>query len=94
MAVAPCSGRSCVCRGWDQGWGSLYSEVTWETPVNRMTHWWTDTTENIIFPQLCWRAVMIIINLHEISVNLHQGHTFHNISGYQYGIFLQGKFAA
>ena len=50
--------------GW--GHGTLYSEVHCimgngqigpSTAVDRMTDWWTDTTENITFPQLHLGAV-------------------------------------
>ena len=38
--------------------GSNASWATWNPPpVDRMTDWWTDTTENITFLQLRWRVV-------------------------------------
>ena len=54
-----CTVRSSLWRDF----GNLYSEVwvmvTSDPPVNRQA----DTTENIIFPQLRWRAVnMDIVN--------------------------------
>ena len=59
----------CIVRPHVHGWGRadpgrgegevycIMSNVTWDlhTPENRLTH--THATENIMFPQLCWRTV-------------------------------------
>ena len=42
------------------GWGG---GVLDRMPVNRMTNWQTDTTENITFPKICWRAPKITMLL-------------------------------
>ena len=53
----------CSEEGQGQGWGSMYGEVQYiidnchmnrSPPVDKKT----DTTENITFPQLLWRAVI------------------------------------
>ena len=60
-----CRGRACT--GGGDGARALYSEVPWIIlnahmwpPVDKVTDWWTGTTENITFPQLCWQTAKII----------------------------------
>ena len=48
----------CLWGGAGSGPCTVRSNASWGPPMDKLTDWWTDTHENITFPQLRWQAVM------------------------------------